>query len=189
METTETLEPRLKPSYWAASAAAFALLAAAIELDNIWLLNFVHVISGALWTGTDLLMGFVIGPALRTAPFEARRQASLRITSRTLLLLPTLAIATGTSGWFHARQLGFLDMAWPAFGWIVAALVLAAILTVQGLLILLPANLRVYRELKKSTPDVEKLARSMRFYVRVIAVQGLTQVLMVLVMARFVTGL
>ena len=179
----------IKLGYGLASAAAFAVLIAAIILDIPWFLNFVHVMSGVMWTGADLLMGFFIGPALRAAPFEARRAVSLRITARTILLLPTLAVITGTSGWYHARQLGFLDVGWPAYGWVAAALGLAAVLTVQGLFILLPANIRVYRELRKPLPDVEKIGRAMRFYVRVIAIQGLTQVAMIVVMAKFVTGL
>lgn len=30
-----------------------------------WFLNRVHAMSGVLWTGTDLFMGFVIGPIIR----------------------------------------------------------------------------------------------------------------------------
>lgn len=181
--------PGIKPWYWLASAMAFCVMGLAIWLDQPWFLNFVHVMSGVLWTGTDLLMGFVVGPALRSASFEARREVSIRITTRTILLLPTLAIITGTTGWWHAKQLGFLDAAWPGYGWVVAALVLAAVLTIQGLGILLPSNIRVYRELRKPVPDAEKIGRVMRFYVRMMAVQGLTQVAMIVVMARFVTGL
>lgn len=186
--SAETM-PGIKPWYWAASGCAFAVMFLAIALDSVWMLNFVHVMAGVMWTGTDLLMGFIVGPALRAAPFEARRAVSQRITARTILLLPTLAIVTGTTGWQHAKQLGFLDAAWPAYGWVAAALVLAAVLTIQGLLILLPANIRVYQELRKPEPDPETLGRIMRFYIRVIAIQGVTQVAMIVVMARFVTGL
>ena len=82
----------IKPWYLAAAAAAFAAMAFAIWFDDRWLLNFVHVICGVLWTGMDLLMGFVIGPAMREASFEARRAVSLRISARTIVMLPTLAI-------------------------------------------------------------------------------------------------
>ncbi len=181
--------PNIKPWYWLASAAALGVMVFAIWLGQPWFLNFVHVMSGALWTGTDLLMGFVVGPALRSASFEVRRAAGIRIATRTILLLPTLAVITGTSGWHHARQMGFLDAAWPQYGWVLAALALAAVLTFQGLCILLPANIRIYFELRKAQPDPEKIGRAMRFYIRVIAIQGLTQVAMIVVMARFATGL
>ena len=188
-DVSSATPPQIRPLYWALSAAAFALMFAAIWLDRPWLLNFVHVMSGVMWTGLDLLMGFVIGPALRSVSMEARRTVSIAITTRTILLLPTLAIITGTSGWYHAKQLGFLDVAWPAWGWVLAALILAAILTVQGLLILLPTNIRMYLELRKLAPDGALLGRLMRFYVRMIAAQGVTQIAMIVVMAKFVTGL
>ncbi len=37
-------------------AAALAVLIAAIEGGNHWFLNFLHVITGLLWTGIDLFM-------------------------------------------------------------------------------------------------------------------------------------
>ncbi len=51
-------------------ALAFAIMAAVIVAENLWTLDFVHVMSGGLWTGIDLFMGFVVGPTLRAAPFE-----------------------------------------------------------------------------------------------------------------------
>src|SRR5579883_2561085 len=86
-------------------ALAFAVIAAAIAIGNLWFLNWIHVLAGGLWTGIDLFMGFVVGPILRAAPFEARRAVITRLTPKTLFLMPTLSIVTGTSGWFLAKQL------------------------------------------------------------------------------------
>ncbi len=170
-------------------AASFIVVGAVIEIGNAWLLNFVHVMAGVLWTGIDLFMGFVVGPILRRSPIAARRAIVLRLMPKTLFLLPTLATITGTAGWFHARQLGLLDIAYPAYWWVVAALAITAILTVQGLAILLPTNLMVYFEMRKPTPDGDRIGRLMRRYVYAVASQGVMQVGIILVMARFVTGL
>jgi hypothetical protein len=170
-------------------ALALAALVAAIAINNFWLLNFVHVMAGVLWTGIDLFMGFVIGPILRRAPFAARRAIVLRLMPKTLFLLPTLATITGTAGWFHARQLGLLDIPYPAYWWVFAALAITGILTVQGLAVLLPANLLVYFEMHKPTPDSIRIGRLMRRYVYAVASQGVMQVGIIVVMARFVTGL
>ena len=172
---------------WAGLAAA--VLAAAIVVGDLWLLNFLHVIAGALWTGIDLFMGFVLGPILRAAPFEARRAIITRLTPKTLFIMPTLSITTGTSGWFLARQLGFLDLAYPQFWWVAAALAIVTILTIQGLGYLLPTNLRVYRELRKANPDGAKIGALMSRYFYVVAFQGALQVAIIVVMARFATGL
>jgi hypothetical protein len=145
--------------------------------------------AGALWTGIDLFMGFVVGPIMKTLPMPARRAFVLRLTPKTLFLLPTLSILTTTAGWFHAKQLGFLDLPYPAYWWVVAALVIVAILTVQGLGFLLPTNLKVYFELRKPQPDGVEIGRLMKWYFLVVGIQGLMQLGIIVVMAKFVTGL
>jgi hypothetical protein len=169
---------------------ALALLAmvAAIASGIHWFLNFVHVVSGVLWTGIDLFMGFVIGPIMRTMPFAARRALIARLMPRMLFIMPTLSTVTGTAGWFLARQSGYLDLDYPEFWWVIAALAILAILTVQGLFILLPTNLLVYFEVRKPQPDGARIGRLMRWYVYVVAFQGAMQVAIIVVMARFVTG-
>jgi hypothetical protein len=178
----------LRPAYIAAAAAAVALMIVAILSPSLWLLDFVHVMAGALWTGIDLFMGFVIGPVLRRVSLNTRRAMIAGIIPRTLILMPALSAITSTAGWFLAVRLGFLDLAFPEFWWVIAALAIVTVLTVQGLGYLLPMNLKLYFEILKPLPDHEKLQRWMRTYVRVVAVQGTMQVATIAVMARFATG-
>ncbi len=170
-------------------ALALLVLAAAVVIGNAWLLNFIHVMAGVLWTGIDLFMGFVIGPILRRAPVAARRAIVLRLMPKMLFLLPTLATITGTAGWFYARQLGLLDVGYPAYWWVFAALAIVTVLTVQGFAVLLPVNLLVYFEMRKPIPDGARIGRLMRRYVYAVGFQGVMQVAIIVVMARFVTGL
>lgn len=106
-----------------------------------------------------------------------------------LFLMPTLSIAGGTSGWFLAQQLGYFELAAPALYWVNAAVVILVILTVQGLGFLLPTNVRVYLELRRERPDAARIGRLMRAYIYVIASQGVLQIVMIAIMARFVAGL
>lgn len=170
-------------------AVALALMAGVIHSENFFALNFLHVAAGMLWTGIDLFMGFVIGPALRASPFEARREVLTRITPKTIFILPVLALITGTTGWYLAKQLGYLDLDYPAFWWVFIALIIVTLLSVQGLGILLPTQIRVYRELCKPEPDRAKIIRLNASYFYLIAMQGLMQVVIVLIMARFRAGL
>ncbi len=185
----QTLPPTINPWNVAGCACAFVVMFAAIMSGSVFFLNFTHVMAGVMWTGIDIYMGFFVGPSLRASPFEARRAVITRLTPKTLFVMPTLSIMTGTTGWYHAKQLGLLDTPWPAFGWVAAALVLIVILTVQGLGVLLPTNLRVYFELRKTNPDPAKIGRLLKTYIYWIAAQGTCQVLMIVVMAKFVTGL
>ena len=178
----------LRAWYLVAAAAAFAVMTVAIVSPSLWFLNFVHVMTGALWTGIDLFMGFVIGPILRSVSFETRRAIIAGLIPRTLILMPTLSIITSTAGWFLAVRTGFLDLGYLEFWWVIAALAIVTVLTVQGLGYLLPTNLRLYFEVQKAQPDAQKIARWMKTYVRVVAVQGTMQVAIIVVMARFATG-
>jgi hypothetical protein len=142
-----------------------------------------------MWTGIDIFMGFIMGPVLRQADVPARRAIAVRLIPRMLFLMPTLAIVTGTAGYFLAKQLGFLDVAYPAHLWVDAALVIIAILTLQGIGILLPTNLIICFEMQKPQPNAERMKRLMRRYVHHTAAQGTLQVAIIVVMAKFVTGL
>ena len=76
-------------------ALALMVLAAAIAIDDIWLLNFIHVMAGVLWTGIDLFMGFVIGPILRRSPIAARRAIVLRLMPKNSVLSHPAPFCTG----------------------------------------------------------------------------------------------
>ena len=170
-------------------ALALAVMIAAIVVNDLWFLNFVHVFTGLLWTGIDLLLGFVIGPILRRVEFPVRRAITMRLMPRLLFILPTLAIIAPTSGWFMAVDQGYLALAFPGLGGLIAALAITTILSVQGILVLLPTNVLVYLEMRKPAPDGERIGRLMRRYVRVVAFQGSMQIVIILIMSRFATGL
>jgi len=97
------------------AALALVVMVFAIVSENRWFLNFVHVLCGVMWTGIDLFMGFIVGPILRRVPLAARREVITRLVPKTLFLMPTLSIITGTTGWFLAKDLGLLDVPWPQF--------------------------------------------------------------------------
>ncbi len=181
--------PLIRWHYLGYAVLALGVMMVAIASHDHWFLNFVHVICGVLWTGIDLFMGFVIGPILRKVDLSVRREIILRLVPRTLFLMPTLSIVTGTTGWFLAEDLGLLDVPWPQFGWVVAAHALVVLMTIQGLGYLLPTNLRVCMQLRRPDPDFTKISRMMRNFFFAVAVQGTMQVLTIVIMARFVTGL
>ena len=172
---------------WSA-AAVIAVMIAAIAIGNLWLLDFLHVFSSLLWTGIDLFMGFVLGPILRRMDISARREVVRRLTPRTLVLMPTVSIISGTTGWFLAVQLGYTALDWPQFGWVVAALLLVTAMTLQGLGFLTPVNVMVCLELQRKNPDISKISTWMKWYFHAIATQGAMQVAILVVMTRFRAG-
>jgi hypothetical protein len=81
------------------------------------------------------------------------------------------------------------NLAFPQFYWVVAALMIVTILTVQGLGYLLPTNLRVYLELRRPNPNMPRIGAMTSRYFTVVAAQGMLQVAIIVIMARFATGI
>lgn len=185
-DTSTTL---IRLHYFWYVAGALAVMIAAILSRNIWFLNWVHVMAGVLWTGIDLFMGFVLGPILKRMDVSVRKQVLLRLVPRTVFLMPTVALITGTAGWFLAVDLGFAELPWPQISWLYGTLVLIAIMTIQGLGYLLPTELRVCFELQKPYPDDARIRRMMGSFFYVVAFQGAMQIAIIVVMAKFVSGI
>jgi hypothetical protein len=179
----------IRLNYFWYVTAALALMIAAILSRSIWFLNWVHVMAGVLWTGIDLFMGFILGPILGRVDVSVRKQILLRLVPRTVFLMPTVALITGTAGWFLAVDLGLTELAWPQIAWLYGTLVLIAIMTIQGFGYLLPTELRVCFELQKPDPDHARIKRMMGKFFYVVAVQGAMQIAIIVVMAKFVSGL
>ena len=185
----ETSQGLIRWRYLSWALAAIAAMIAVIVAGNIWLLDFVHVFSSLLWTGVDLFMGFVLGPILRRVDLSVRREIVMRLTPRTLFLMPTVSIISGTTGWFLAVALGYTALDWPAYGWVAAALILVTLMTIQGLGFLTPVNVYVCLQLQKPEPDMNKISYWMRWYFYAVALQGLMQVAIIVVMTRFRAGI
>jgi hypothetical protein len=187
--TTVKTESFVRWRYLWLALSAVGVMIAAIVAGNFWFLNFVHVFSSLLWTGIDLFMGFVLGPIMRRVELPVRREVMRRLTPRTLFLMPTVSIISGTTGWFLAVQLGYLMLEWPAYGWVAASLILVALMTIQGLGFLTPVNVFVCLELQKFEPDMKKISYWMQRYFYAVALQGTMQVAIIVVMTRLRAGI
>ncbi len=187
--TTSTF---VTPSLWTQLTwwilALPAAMIIALATHSFYLLNYTHVLSGALWTGADLFLGFILAPVMRRLDPLQRKAVITYLVPRTLLYMPAVAFTTGTAGWFLATWQGLLLPANPLRPWVFVALAITAILAVQGLGVFLPNNLRIYRELQRAQPDIARIWRLNRINLALSGVQGAFQVLIILVMAHLAVG-
>jgi hypothetical protein len=100
-----------------------------------------------------------------------------------------LSTVTPTAGWELARRLGYLDVPYPGYYWVVAALVLVIVMAFFGICILAPVNLWVLWELRKPEPNMALVQKLMRWYLGVTALEAVLQLTTIVVMTRFRLGL
>ena len=184
--TATSLRPLWRQLTWWTVAFPIVMIVAIIRHDT-FLLNWIHVLSGALWTGADLFMGFILGPALRMMDMRARTALIAYFVPRTLLYFPMVSLTAGTTGWFLADWLGFTTSASPMYHLTVISLVLVAVMTVMGLGFLLPNSLRIWSELRQPEPNRERIVRINGINIWLAGTQGLLQIAIIIVMAKFVS--
>lgn len=160
----------------------------AIVTANLLLLNYVHVFTSILWTGTDIFMAFLLGPILRKVSLSTRKEVISWLMPKMVFYMPTVASVTTTAGYFLASKMGLITLESPIVYWIATVLIIVTVMLIQGLGILLPTNIRVYHELRKKEPDMTKIQLLMRRYVKVVATQAILQFVIIFIMANFATG-
>ncbi len=185
-EPTTPLLPLWRQLTWWALAFPVVMIVA-IARHDVYLLNWVHVLSGSLWTGADLFMGFILGPVLRALDMRSRTALIAYLVPRTLLYFPMVSITAGTAGWFLVNWFDYTTSASPMYQLVVISLALVAVMTVMGLGFLLPNSLRIWNELRRPEPDRERIVRINRINIWLAGTQGVLQVAIILVMAKYVS--
>ncbi len=160
----------------------------AMNFGSLAILNYVHIMTGALWTGIDLFMGFVLGPVLGGMEPKDRTVVFKRLIPKMTFLMPVLAAVTITSGIELAERLGIASLSNLSVSlsnpWILAAAIIVTLLTFQGFGILLPNEIRVFRQLLSEAPDIEKISRLGMRNAKLGGVQGVLQLAIIFIMAN-----
>jgi hypothetical protein len=165
----------------------FALIVAILS-SNLLLLNYVHVFTAVLWTGTDIFMALLLGPVLRNVSRSTRKEVISWLMPKMVFYMPTVAAVTTTAGFFLASKMGLITLNPPAIYWISAVLAIVSVMFVLGLGILLPTNVRIYFEMRKVEPEMSRIQKLMKRYVKVVAIQAAMQFVIIFIMAEFATG-
>ncbi len=152
----------------------------AMNFGSLKFLNYVHIMTGVLWTGIDLFMGAVIGPVLGGMEPKDRANVFKRLIPRMTFLMPVLAAVATTSGIQLAQRMGW-SLTDP---WVLTALIITGILAIQGFGLLLPNEIRIFRQLLSETPDTDRISRLGMINAKLAGLQGAFQVAIIVVMVN-----
>jgi len=171
----------LTPSSYVTLAVPILVLVIAVFTQNKVLLDYTHVICGGTWTGIDLFMGLVMSRVMRGLAPEARAEVIKRLVPVMLFLMPALASVAITAGIYLAQWEGLLNLQSP---WIIAAVILVLILSVQGFGIIMPTEIRLFLELTKDSPDRDRIVKLGMRNIKVSGSQAIFQIAIIFVMAN-----
>jgi len=160
------------------------ILVVIVASGNFYFLEYFHVVSGSAWTGMDLVMGLFFSFIMAGLPPNQKLEVSRRLTPTMLFFMPSISTTTVTAGVYLALAM-HISFTSPYF---IAVVVIALVLTIQGLLIFLPNELKVYLEILHGSNDKAKIVRLTMMNIRISLVQLILQVIIILLMAHFATG-
>jgi hypothetical protein len=169
-------------------AVVLALLIAGIAGNELWPLQFLHVVGGASWTIIDLFLGFVLGPIIGRLSIPARVEFTTRLMPKMVLIMPTVVTVTLAAGWQLGNRLGTVQSSYYLHGWIVASYIVVGVMAVIALGLLEPANIAVLVELKKPRPDPQVIERLMKRFIYTAGATGLMQIATLVIMTKLASG-
>jgi hypothetical protein len=164
------------------------LTIAGIAVNELWPLEFLHVVAGSAWTIIDLFLGFVLGPILGSLSIPARVEFTTRLMPKMVLIMPTAVTVTLAAGWQLSTKLGTNLTSYHLHGWVVASFIVVAFMAVIALGLLEPANIAVLTELKKPRPDPQVIERLMKRFIYTAGATGLMQIATFVIMTKLAAG-
>ena len=165
-----------------------ALVIAAIAVNKLWPLMFLHVVGGASWTIIDLFLGFVLGPIMGSMPIPARIALTTRLMPKMVLIMPTAVTVTLAAGWQLGSHMGTVQSSYALHGWVVASYIVVGVMAVIALGLLEPANIAVLTELKKPQPRPEVIEKLMKRFIYTAGATGVMQIATFVIMTKLATG-
>ena len=166
------------------AAVAAAAVIAAIAVDKLWPLMFLHVAGGAAWTIIDLFLGCVLGPIMGAMPPPARVQFTTRLMPKMVVIMPIVVTMTLAAGWQLGIHTGNVFSGSPNHGWVLASFIVVGVMAVIALGLLEPANIAVLIELKKPRPRPDVIERLMKRFMYSAGILGAMQIATLVIMTK-----
>ncbi len=176
----------LKRIYKHGSIAVFIPVLAfiiAYFANNILILDYVHVLLGALWTGVDIFLGIIFSSVIKTINKATKVNIARGMIPMTLFFIPTVSIVVPAAGYVLATSEGIFSFTSSIF---MAIIIIGIILVATGFLTIVPVSWKFSRELSKENPDEDKISKDLSIISKGAFIQMFFQMAIISLMAYIV---
>jgi len=151
--------------------------------NNIVILDYVHVLIGAIWTGVDVFLGLLFSNVIRTIKPETRKNIGVRMIPMTLFFIPSASIITPLAGYVLALREGIFSFSTPLF---IAIIIVGLTLVSIGFLTIVPYSYGIARNISGDHPNNDRISRNMRIISLGSLLQLVFQIIIISLMAYIV---
>lgn len=153
----------------------------AILLGNVLILDYDHVLLGAIWTGIDVFFGLIFRFIFRELSVETRQTVANRMLPATLFFLPTSSILTPLAGYYLANNEGIWSLGNPI---VDAVIIVTAVVVATGFITIFYQSLLI--AIGKGKEDDTLLKRRFSWIVNGAFLQAILQIGLISLMAYWV---
>ena len=155
---------------------------AGVITPGILVLDYVHVLYGALWTGVDVFLGVIFFIVINNLDKNIKSDIAERLMPMTLYFIPAISVFTVSSG----IALGIREKIIVLNPLFIGIFIIAGLLLLLTVIFVLPLSLRMYEEFLKENPSREGISKNLIKISKVAVVQLIFQVVIISLMAYIV---
>ncbi len=163
---------------------SFLLITIPAFIGNILLIDYIHVLIGAIWTGTDVFLGLIFYIVLNGLDDNIRSRVAVRILPMTLYFIPAASVITPVLGFILSLKEGIFKLNYL----FIPIIALAFILFLMSFILIFRYSMKIYVE-NKSKNCITKISGFLRAINITASVQLVIQVVIISLMAYIVVFL
>ena len=160
---------------------AIAFIAALI-IPGILILDYVHVLFGALWTGVDVFMGLIFFIVLSGMEDKIRSDISFRLIPMLLYFIPAMSVFTPLLGFTLAMRENMFRLDYL----FIAIITISIILAVVSFAVIVPAIYSIYKGFKSNNVDESRNGKLLMRIAKAASLQMVLQIIIISLMAYIV---
>ena len=151
-------------------------------IKDYLLIDYIHVLSAALWLGCNLFMGFIAYRIMKDIGDRERADITIRLLPLTLFFIPAITLTTVIAGYilaFYVRLFSYSPFVY------IPIIILSTVLLLLSFIYYVRNSIRIIK-LLKGRPNIKKLISLSMINFKVASVQLILQIVTIFFMAYVV---
>lgn len=154
----------------------------AITIPGILVLDYVHVLFGAIWTGSDIFLGMIFLIVLSGMENRIRSDIAKRLLPMTLFFIPAMTILTPLLGY----ALSLRESIFTLNILFTAIISISVILGLITFIVMVPSSYKIYNAFKRDKVDVDRNGTLLMRIAKMATIQMILQIVIISLMAYLV---
>ncbi len=155
---------------------------AALIIPGILILDYVHVLFGALWTGVDVFLGLIFFIVLSGMEDKIRSDIAFRLIPMLLYFIPAISVFTPLLGFDLSIREKIFTLDYLFISIIVISIIIVAI----SFAVIVPAIYNIYKGFKSNNVDENTNGKLLMRIAKAASIQMVLQISIISLMAYIV---